>query len=90
MNKTSSSSLQLWTFFFAQIVFFVDFQNFILLTYAYLVGHHTQFSILKYEADTPELTFYSITTTKTASWAIFINIPTILASFVLYRRKFIL
>lgn len=30
MTKISSSSLQLWIFFFAQIVFFADFQNIIL------------------------------------------------------------
>jgi len=30
MTKTSSSSSQLWLFFFAQIVFFADFQNIIL------------------------------------------------------------
>ena len=29
MTKTASSSLQLWLFFFAQIVFFADFQNII-------------------------------------------------------------
>jgi MFS family permease len=30
MNKTISSSMQLWIFFFAQIAFFFDFQNIIL------------------------------------------------------------
>ncbi len=56
-------------------------------TYAYLVGHHTQFSILKYDSDTSELRFYSIISTKSASWDLFMVIPLILTVFALIRRK---
>ena len=56
-------------------------------TYAYLVGHHTQFSILKFESDTSELRFYSITTTKSASWDFFITIPLIIVAFALTRKR---
>ncbi len=56
-------------------------------TYAYLVGHHTQFSILKFESDTSEIRFYSIITTKSASWDIFITIPIIIAVFALIRKR---
>ncbi|MFX0173781.1 MAG: hypothetical protein ACFE9L_18010 [Candidatus Hodarchaeota archaeon] len=56
-------------------------------TYAYLVGHHTQFSILKFDSAISEMLFYSMITTKSASWDIFITIPTILAVFVMMRKR---
>jgi hypothetical protein len=56
-------------------------------TYAYLVGHHTQFSILKFDSATSELRFYSLIITKSASWDIFITISTILAVFVMIRKR---
>ncbi|MFW9905967.1 MAG: LVIVD repeat-containing protein [Candidatus Thorarchaeota archaeon] len=55
-------------------------------TYAYLVGHHTQFSILKFDPDTSELRFYSIITTKSASWDLFLTTPIIIAVLAVIRR----
>ena len=56
-------------------------------TYAYLVGHHTQFSILKFDSDTSEIRFYFIISTKSASWDILIMISLILPIFTRKRRK---
>ncbi len=56
-------------------------------TYAYLVGHHTQFSILKYEADSSEVVFYSIATTKSARWDFLITIPSLVALITVIKKR---
>ncbi|MFX0016939.1 MAG: hypothetical protein ACFFBQ_19265 [Promethearchaeota archaeon] len=56
-------------------------------TYDYYVGHHTQFSILKFDSVTSDQWFYSIITTKSARWDIFITIPIFIAVFALIKKK---
>ena len=54
--------------------------------YAYLVGHHTQFSIIQYDVESSVLLFHSEITTKITTWSISIVFIAIFSVLIAQQR----